>query len=241
MLSELLTKSAPKYPVTIHSTGKTVYFRPFLVREEKALLLALEENNPQGIMKAISDIIFSCCEEIKNPLELPIYDIENLFLQIRAKSVGEVIDLTFKDDDTGELISEKINIADIKLNGEPSKETLDLNDSLKVTFRYPVLSDFMEETIDLSETEGYYNLIANCLTKIETPEESIDAKTYDTKEVKDFLESMNKTQFTKVLNYFAKMPKLTYTLKYNNANGQEKTIKLEGIQDFFGLPSVTLV
>lgn len=241
MLSELLTKSAPKYPVTIHSTGKTVYFRPFLVREEKALLLALDENNPQGIMKAISDIIFSCCEDIKNPLELPIYDIENLFLQIRAKSVGEVIELTFKDDDTGELISERISISDIKLNGKPSNEILDLNEDLKVTFRYPVLNDFMEETVDLSETEGYYNLITRCLTKIETPEESIDTKNYDIEELKDFLESMNKTQFTKVLKYFTKMPKLTHTFKYENANGDDKSITLEGIQDFFGLPSVTLV
>ena len=99
----------------------------------------------------------------------------------------------------------------------------------------------MEETVDLSETEGYYNLITRCLTKIETPEESIDTTNYDIGEVKDFLESMNKTQFTKVLNYFTKMPKLTHTLKYKNANGDNKTITLEGIQDFFGLPSVTLV
>ena len=204
-------------------------------------MLALDENNPHGIMKAISNIIFSCCEDISNPLDLPIYDVENIFLQIRAKSVGEIIDLTFKDDDTGELITEKINISDIKLNGKPGKETLELKDDLKVTFRHPILKDFINENIDLSETEGYYNLISNCLIKIETPEEILETKNYETSEVKDFLESMNKTQFTKVLNYFSKMPKLSYTVNYKNSMEKDKTIKLEGIQDFFGLPSVTLV
>lgn len=240
MLSDLLTKTAPKYPLKLYSTGKTIYFRPFLVREEKSLLLALEENNPQGIMKAIANIIMSCCEEIKNPMELPIYDIENIFLQIRAKSVSEVIDLSFKDEDTGELISQRINISDININKEPEKGEFKISDDLMVHFRYPTLKDFMDETIDLSTTDGYYNLISKCLTKIITPSETIDTSTYDLAEVKDFLESMNKTQFTKILDYFQKMPKLTYKLSFENAQGKKKNITLEGIQDFFGLPSVTL-
>ena len=240
MLSDLLTKTAPKYPIKLHSNGKTIYFRPFLVREEKSLLLALEENNPQGIMKAVANIIMSCCEDIKNPMDLPIYDIENIFLNIRAKSVGENIYLNFRDEDTGEIIETEINILSIKLDRDPEVGEFKLNDDLIVSFRYPTLKDFMNEDIDLSSTEGYYNLIARCLTSIQTTTETIDVSSYDMQEVKDFLESMNKTQFTKVLNYFKNIPKLTHTVKYENSVGSKKSINLEGIQDFFGLPSVTL-
>jgi len=240
MLSDLLTKTAPKYPLKLHSSGKTIYFRPFLVREEKTLLLALEENNPQGIMKAVANIIMSCCEDVKNPMDLPIYDIENVFLNIRAKSVGENIHLNFKDEDTGEIIESTVNIMSIKLDKDPEHGEFKITDDVIVNFRYPTLKDFMNENVDLSTTEGYYNLIARCLTSIQTSTETIDTTSYDLQELKDFLESMNKTQFTKILNYFKNMPKLTHTVKYENSAGSKKSIKLEGIQDFFGLPSVTL-
>tara|TARA_R110002012_G_scaffold199044_1_gene367941 strand:- start:252 stop:977 length:726 start_codon:yes stop_codon:yes gene_type:complete len=240
MLSDLLTKSSPKYSLKLRSTGDTVHFRPFLVREEKALLIALDEDDPSLIMKSIADIISSCCEGIKNPLELPIYDVENIFLHIRSKSVGEVITLNFQDDDTGEIVTKNINISDIKLSNEPEKGIFKLNDEVTVHFRYPVLKDFLKSNIDLSTTEGYYDLITMCLMKIQTPEQTIDATVYDSQEVKDFLESMNKTQFNKILSYFTKMPKLRYTVEYKNSADKAKTITLEGMQDFFGLPSVTL-
>lgn len=240
MLSDLLTRSSPKYSLKLNSTGENIHFRPFLVREEKALLIALDENDPSLIMKSIADIISSCCEGIKNPLELPIYDVENIFLNIRAKSVGEVIHLNFEDDETGEIISLDINISDIKLNNKPEPGIFKLNDEVTVHFRYPVLKDFLKSNVDLGTTEGYYDLIAMCLMKIETPEQTMDATVYDPQEVKDFLESMNKTQFNKVLNYFTKMPKLTHTAEYKNSAEKTKTLTLEGMQDFFGLPSVTL-
>ena len=241
MLSDLLTSTAPKYKTKLHGTGEVVFFRPFLVKEEKALLLALEEKDPSVIMKSICEIISSCYESVKNPIDLPVYEIENLFLQLRSKSVGEEIELSFEDDETGEIVEKKISINDIQLSSEPEDGILELTKELKVKFRYPILKDFLDDNVDLDTTDGYYNLISKCLTSIETKDEFIDVSVRDISEVKDFLESMNKTQFLKVIKYFKDMPKLEYEIEYSNANGKQKKIKLEGIQDFFGLPSVTLV
>jgi hypothetical protein len=241
MLSDLLTKTAPKYSMKLHSNGKIIHFRPFLVREEKALLLAMEENDPGLVMKAVADIILSCCDSIGDPLELPVFDVENIFLNLRARSVSEVIHLSFEDDETGEIISEKINIDDIKLSNTPESGELKINDEIIVNLRYPILKDFVDSSVNLETSEGYYDLIAKCLTKIQTPEETIDTTTYEINEIKDFLESMNKTQFNKILKYFKNIPKYTYDLNFTNATGKTKTITLEGMQDFFGLPSATLV
>ena len=218
MLSDLLINTAPKHPIALISKNETIYFRPFLVREEKALLLALDMGETGTIMKAIADIITSCCEKISNPLELPIYEIENIFLQIRAKSVGEIIELNIEDEETGEIIEIPVNIDDIKISSKPSEGKLEISKDIIVNFRYPTLQDFMDSVVDLSTTEGYYNLIAKCLIKINTPSESINTETYELDEIKNFLESMNKT----------------------HTSGKDKSITLEGIQDFFGLPSVIL-
>ena len=241
MLSDLLTTTAPKYSMKLNSSGKTIHFRPFLVREEKSLLLALEENDPKLVMKAVADIILSCCESIDNPLELPIFDVENIFLNLRARSVSEVIHLSFEDDETGEIISTTINIDDIKLSNTPENGEIKINDEIIVNLRYPILKDFVDSSVNLETSEGYYDLISRCITKIQTPTEAIDTTSYEVDEIKDFLESMNKTQFNKILNYFKNIPKFTYDLNFTNSAGKTKTITLEGMQDFFGLPSVTLV
>lgn len=241
MLSDLLTKTAPKYSMKLNSNGKTIHFRPFLVREEKSLLLALEENDPKLIMKAVADIIMSCCESIDDPLQLPIFDVENIFLNLRARSVSEIIHLSFEDNDTGEVISTKINIDDIKISNEPHNGEIKISDDIIVNLRYPILKDFVDSSLNMETSEGYYDLISKCLVKIQTPAETIDTTSYEVEEIKDFLESMNKTQFNKILNYFKNIPKFTYDLKFTNANGKDKTITLEGMQDFFGLPSVTSV
>lgn len=241
MLSDLLTQSSPKYSMKLHSNQEVIHFRPFLVREEKALLLALDENDPKLIMKVIGDVISSCCEDIQDPMQLPIYDIENIFLNLRAKSVSSIINLSFEDTDTGEIISSEININDIKITNPPKKGEFKLNDDVIVHVRYPVLLDFINSTIDLESSEGYYDLIAKCIVRIQTPDESIDTSTYDISEIKDFLESMNKIQFNKILDYFKTMPKFTYDISFKNSAGTSKTITLEGMQDFFGLPSVTSI
>jgi len=241
MLSDLLTKSAPKYATKLTSKDKTVYFRPFLVREEKSLLLALQEEKESSIMKCIADIIYNCVDDIGDPLKLPIYDVENLFLQIRSKSIGEIIELHLKDEDTGEIVINDINIEEIKFSSSPKSGEIKISEEITVNFRYPILKDFVETNADFSTTDGYYNLIAKCLMSIETPEEKINVENYTITEVKDFLESMNKTQFKKVLEFFRTMPKLTHTVEYTNSIGSIKKIKLEGLQDFFGLPSVTSI
>lgn len=225
----------------LQSSGKTIHFRPFLVREEKSLLLALEENDPKLIMKAVADIIMSCCESIGDPLQLPIYDVENIFLNLRARSVSEMIHLSFEDEETGEIISSKININDIQLSNTPEDGEIKINDEIIVNLRYPILKDFVDSSLNLETSEGYYDLISKCLVKIQTPTETIDTTSYDLEEIKDFVESMNKTQFNKILNYFKNIPKFTYDLSFTNSAGKTKTITLEGMQDFFGLPSVTSV
>jgi hypothetical protein len=183
----------------------------------------------------------SCCESIGDPLQLPIYDVENIFLNLRARSVSEMIHLSFEDEETGEIISSKININDIQLSNTPEDGEIKINDEIIVNLRYPILKDFVDSSLNLETSEGYYDLISKCLVKIQTPTETIDTTSYDLEEIKDFVESMNKTQFNKILNYFKNIPKFTYDLSFTNSAGKTKTITLEGMQDFFGLPSVTSV
>jgi len=233
MLSDILLNSMPRYEAIIPSTKKSVSYRPFLVRDEKSLLTALETSESEkDMILTLSNLIVNCFTGIDNVSELHMSDLEYLLLQLRSKSIGEVVEFSIVGDNE-ETIEFSIDIgSDIEIVGEFGDKQIDLKENLSVTFRYPRVKDLLEEKKSTNETDNYIELISKCLLEIETPEEKINASLYSNQEKKDFIESMNKSQFQKVLDYFDKMPKMISRKKYIEG-GKEKVIQFEGIKDFF--------
>lgn len=233
MLSDILLESMPRYQTTIPSSKKSVSYRPFLVRDEKTLLTALETSNSEkDMILTLSNLIKNCFEGIEDINELYMSDLEYLLLQLRGKSIGEIVDFSVVGED-GNPIEFSIDLGeDIEIIGEFGDKEIDLNDRLSVTFRHPRVKDFLTDKITSSDSENYIEMISKCLLQIETPEEKLNAEIYSDREKQDFVESMNKKQFQKVLDYFDKMPKLITKKQYIEGD-QEKTIQFEGIKDFF--------
>jgi len=231
-----LSGAVPKYDVTIPSTGEETRFRPFLVKEEKVLLIALESEEPKQISHAVLDIIKSCIEEGFDTTKLTGADVEYLFLKIRSKSVGETIDLSYKCYNCDTANDVQIAIDDIEMNGVYPKKTLELTDSIHIEMAVPKFVDM--QNIDLSEaataTDAIFALIKEACISVVTDDERIMVKEESLEEFTEFLESMSAEQFGKIRGYVEGLPKLTHNLKFTCTNcGTENETKLEGLQSFF--------
>jgi len=233
--------STPTYELNLPSTGKKVQYRPFLVREEKLLVLALETENPKDITTAMKTVIKNCIQTRGVKVEtLPTFDIEYLFLNIRGKSVGEEIEVNIIcPDDEVTTVPVTLLIDDIKV--QKSKEhnnKIDLDNSLVMEMRYPSLDQFIKNNFDFSENnqmDQSFELISSCIDKIYNEEEVWSTADVTKKEVNDFLEQMNSRQFKQIEKFFETMPKLSHDIKVKNPNtGVESTVVLEGLASFFG-------
>jgi len=236
-LSSLLLDKTPKYELTIPSTGKTTRFRPFLVKEEKILLIAQSTQSKKDIMLAIKDIIESCVEEISNAGDLPIFDIEYIFMKLRAKSVGEVVEPTIVCPDTGERVSLNVNIDELELKKSKDHKTdIKIDNDLIVTMRYPSIS-ILEKfggDIDTTNTPEFYDMILHCIDSIQTPDLSVKHDDVDINEIKEFIDSMTKQQFDMILNFFVTAPRLECIVEYQTEDGKTRKVTLSGLGDFFG-------
>ena len=229
--------NVPKYEITIPSSETSTTFRPFLVKEEKVLLLAQESNSDSDILIAIKNIIESCVDGIEDAGSLPLFDIEYLFLQIRSKSVGESVNPTIICPTTGESISVKVLIPDIEITKNKShKNKISINDNIILKMKYPTLNDLSkrEGVLDYTNSESFYYLIADCIVSIETKSDLIDATSLPKEEVLDFVDSMTKSQFENVLDFFLTSPKIEHTVSYTTSDGTERKVVLSGLSDFFG-------
>jgi hypothetical protein len=236
----LPTISTPTYELELPSTGETIQYRPFLVREEKLLVLALESEDTKQITTSIKTVIKNCIltKGVKVE-ELPTFDIEYLFLNIRGKSVGEELEVNILcPDDEETYVPTTINIDDIKVIKNPDHEKqIKLDDSIAMEMRYPSLDQFIKNNFDFTSkntVEQSFELIASCIDQIFTEEESWVVKDVPKKEVTDFLEQMNSSQFKLIEKFFETMPKLSHEIKIKNPNtGVESTVVLEGLSSFF--------
>ena len=232
--------ATPKYELELPSTGKTIQYRPFLVKEEKLLVIALESEDTKQITTAIKSVIKNCILTRGIKVEdLPTFDIEYLFLNIRGKSVGEEIDVNIicPDDEKTE-VSVKINLDDIKVNKEKNHTNkIKLDDSIMMEMKYPSLEQFIKNNFDFdskSAMDQSFELIASCIDKIYTEDDVWVAADCTKKEVTDFLESMNSSQFKDIEKFFETMPKLSHTVKVTNPKTKvESDIVLEGLSSFF--------
>mgnify|MGYP005816061379 CR=1 FL=1 len=231
---EMLKEATPKYELTLPSTGEKKFFRPFLVKEEKILLMAKESSDELTVMRAVRDLIESCVD-IQNIEELPMFDIEYMYLQLRAKSIGEMLTPTYIFPDSDEEVKLEINIDDIKVQFD-KKHTNEvaITDNIIVTMTYPNITTLEE----IGKTKGgesvpLFNLIVHCIGGIATEEETLDRAVLSIPELTEFVSNFTKDQYEKMINFFATSPKLEYKDTIKTKEGKEKEIVLKGLIDFF--------
>ena len=238
----LPTIETPTYELKLPSSNKKIKYRPFLVKEEKILNLALESKNQNDITNAVTDVLKKCIltRGVKVD-DLPTFDIEYLFLNIRAKSIGEDIKLTVTCPDDGETkVPVTIYVDEIKVI-KPKDHKIDivLDDKMSLRMKYPSLNQFIEsnfDTEDESETivDKTFRVVADCMDIIFNGEDAWEAKDYSAQERLDFVQQLNSQQYKKVENFFSTMPKLSHTIEVVNPNTKEKgSVVLEGLADFF--------
>lgn len=232
--------STPTYELELPSTGETIQYRPFLVKEEKLLVIALESEDTKQITTAIKTVIKNCILTKNIKVEsLPTFDIEYLFLNIRGKSVGEELEVNIVCPDDGETqVPVKINLDDIKVQkNESHTNRIKLDDSIMMQMKYPSLDQFIKSNFDFSDKNAMdqsFELIASCIDKIFTEEEVWATSDVTKKEMNDFLESMNSSQFKDIEKFFETMPKLSHTIKVKNPVTEiESEVVLEGLASFF--------
>ena len=237
----LPTISTPTYELIIPSSNRKIKYRPFLVKEEKILILAMESQDTKQIARSVKDVLTKCILSKGIKVEkLSTFDIEYLFLNIRGKSVGEHIEVMVTcPDDEKTQVPMSINIDDIKIQTEDSHTTdIKLDDTYTLKMKYPSLTEFIKNNFDnMSDlnVDDTFDLIASCIDQVYTEEESWSHQECTKKELSDFVESLNSNQFKMVENFFTSMPKLTHTVKVTNPNTKvESEIKIEGLQSFFG-------
>ena len=232
--------SAPSYELVIPSSKKKIKYRPFLVKEEKILILAMESQDTKQIANAVKDVISHCILTRGIKVErLSTFDIEYLFLNIRGKSVGEELEVNIicPDDETTE-VPVTINLDEIKVEkSEDHSNKIKIDSSIMMELKYPSLDEFIKNNFDFKEgnqMEQSFDLIASCIDKIYTEDEVWASADCTKKEMKDFLEQMNSSQFKEIEKFFETMPKLSHTVKVTNPKTKvESDIVLEGLASFF--------
>lgn len=233
--------STPLYELQLPSNGKKIKYRPFLVREEKVLILALEGGDNKSITNAVKKILKDCISTRGVKIEeLPTFDIEYLFLNIRGKSVGESLDLIVTcPDDNKTTVPVKVYIDEIgiKINDQHKKDIV-LNPNLTLRMKYPSMNEFIANNFEISgqvdQLDQSFDIIASCIDMVYNDEESWAASDCTKKELKEWLQDLNSKQFKELETFFETMPKLSHTLKVTNPNTKvESEIVLEGLASFF--------
>jgi hypothetical protein len=232
--------ATPTYELELPSTGQTIQYRPFLVKEEKVLVIALESEDTKQITNAIKNVIKNCVITKNIKVEsLPTFDIEYLFLNIRGKSVGEDIEVNvICPDDQETTTTIKLSLDDIKVEkNEDHTNKIKVDKSIMMEMKYPSLDQFIKNNFDFTDTnamEQSFDLIASCIDKIYTEDEVWASADVTKKELSDFLEQMNSSQFKEIEKFFETMPKLSHKVTVVNPKTKvESEVVLEGLASFF--------
>jgi len=233
--------ATPTYELELPSTKKTIKYRPFLVKEEKILILAMESEDNKQITNAVKDVISNCIltRGVKVE-EFSTFDIEYIFLNIRGKSVGEEVEvLVTCPDDNVTQVPTVINLDDIKVQvDEKHKRDIKLDDNLVLRMKYPSLNEFIKSNFNIENivtVDETFDLICSCIEQVYTEEESWAASDCTKKELLEFIEQLSSKQFKEIEKFFETMPKLSHTLKVKNPKtGVESEVVLEGLSAFFG-------
>ena len=229
----------PIYELTVPSTDEKIKYRPFLVKEEKLLLIAMESGENSDILRAVKDIVDACTFNKMKIGNMPMFDVEYIFLQIRSNAVGEVSTLRvlcLDDMKTYAKVEVDLNEIEVRVTDAHTNK-IELSDEMGVIMKYPTVDSFVENKIDDISPANMLDVIVTCIDKIydKKGEEVFDAKDSTKQELVDFVEQMNTTQFADVQKFFDTMPSLTHEITVKNPKTKkESKVTLNGLNDFFG-------
>ena len=231
--------NTPTYELEVPSTDEKIKYRPFLVKEEKILMIAMESKDNTQIVNAVKDIVSSCTFDKLKVASLPMFDVEYIFLQVRAKSIGEISKLKLLcPDDQKTYADVEVDLTKVEVQvGDNHTNKIELTDDMGMIMTYPTIDSFTDTGIQAVTAENMIEVIGSCILQIyeEKGEKVYNAKDQTKKELTEFVESMNTSQFKKMQSFFDTMPKLTHTVKVKNPKTKKSSdIILNGLNDFFG-------
>ena len=226
---------SPKYDMTVPSTGQEIKYRPFLVREEKILLLAMEEGTENASHNAVLDLVNSCTFGNIGNVTDPMFDVEYAFIKIRSKSVSETIDVRLLcPDDEETYVDKSIDVDDIQIMMDEDHSThVNLSDTLSIDLTYPTINTTLKSLNINSETERVFFIIKSCIHTIHFGEDIYSIIDISKKELDEFVDSLTQKMFEKLQKFFNTMPKLRHTIEVENpVTGIVSEVTLEGLGDF---------
>jgi len=230
----LPTINIPTYELTIPSSKEEIKYRPFLVKEEKMLLLALEEDDEKQVINTVRQIVNNCTFETLEVMNMPTFDLEYVFLNIRAKSIGEVVTVSLLcEDDNETYVEVEIPLTDIQIkHTDGHTNIIDLNDIVKMEMEYPTFE--MVQSITGGTPEELFAMINNCVKRIIDGETVYERSDFSKKELNEFIDGLNSKQFKDIQDFFETMPKLSHEVEFTNPNTNKiNKTTLEGLQSFF--------
>ena len=226
----------PVYELEQPSTGETIKYRPFLVKEQKTLMMASESNDDKQVKEALAGLITNCTFSKIDPYKLPLFDIEFLFLRIRGKSVGEKIDLNLLcPDDNETRVNKTINLEEIGVNMKVGHTNeISITDKIKMVMRYPTLNDMTDISTEANNIEDVFSMIKRCVHEIHDDEKVYNRVDVSDSELDEFIDSLTGEQFESVGGFFETMPKVQHSVEVTNPKTKKKgEVVIEGIQSFF--------
>lgn len=227
----------PTFAIEIPSTKKKYAFRPFLVKEEKILLMAKASEQESDILVAIKQVVNNCCLDDSFDVDhLTLFDLEYVFIKIRAQSVSDTVSVSYRDNEDGKVYEFDINLNDIKvIFPEKIDDVVKIDEESGIKLKYPEASIYEDKDFLSSGNDAFFQLIIRCLDKIYEGDEIYDCKNYSRKDISEYLESLDVKTFEKIRDFMMNQPQLNYKIVYNNSLGNARTIELTSLSDFFTL------
>jgi len=222
----------PTYKVVIPSTKKEISIRPFTVQEEKVLMMAKAADNSDDIIAAVKQVIQNCIIEPVEVDKLATFDIEYIFIKLRSKSVGEMVDLEYTDENTEEVFKFRVNLEDVKVKFDPEHTNkINVFEDVGIVMRYPTLEEVKLVEANPDQQEAVFGMIKSCIDKIYDADNVYDS--YSDEELNNFINSLPMDSMEKIKQFFDTMPSVEHTVVLKNKEGKKKEILLKGITSFF--------
>ena len=225
----------PIFEITVPSMKREVKFRPFTVKEEKILLVAQQESNEKSIILAIKQVINNCCQEDKFDVDkLATFDLEYLFLKLRARSINNVIEVSYRDNEDDKVYDFEIDLDEVEmLQNADASNIISITDTVGIKMKYPSVTIIDDAPTEASAADVVEYLIRKCIDSIYDEESVYPADEYDEKELLEWIDSLDVETFNKIRAFFDNLPQMYYKLEYTNSLGNERTIELSTLSDFF--------
>lgn len=227
--------NAPTYELTIPSTGQTVQYRPFLVKEEKILLMANEGGEASEIVRAMKQIIGNCIQNGYNTDNMPLFDVEYIFLKLRSKSVNEFSEVGFRCPECDEVNRVQIDLSGVEITTDDAHSNkVELTNDIGLIMKYPQLDSINMNDLQSTDVDTVFDVINSCIDSIYQGEEIHDSGDYTKQEISEFINNLTQEQFLKIQQFFDTMPKLSHTVPYKCGKCEyDEPLLLEGLQNFF--------